>query len=160
MPHKTNWQEKLDLKPQSIGDLADSSSNKLFVRLNVSNDVRGNIAISDEDDLPFSIKRIFFVYGSAMASMRGNHAHKLCKQLLIATSGWTDVFIEGPDRSHFSVKLDQPSYGLLIPPRYWACQYKRSNEAVLTVLASRRYEPNDYIRSYDDWEKLIELNTS
>jgi len=157
MTEKYNWQEKLNPKPPSIGDIGESSVARLLIKLNVSNDERGNIAISDEDDLPFEIKRVFFIYGSAMASMRGNHAHKLCEQMLIATSGWTDVFVEGPDRSRFSVKLDQPNYGLLIPSGYWACQYKRSNEAVLTVLASRRYEPNDYIRSYDEWEKFINL---
>jgi len=118
-------------------------------------DLRGDLCVAElEKDLPFQPKRIFFVYNVPYSRVRGEHAHKQCHQYMIAVKGSVSIVVDdGKDREE--CLLDQPSLGLHLPPRIWGIQYKYSPEAILMVLASHEYDPDDYIRDYDEFLNFI-----
>lgn len=102
-------------------------------------------------DIPFDIKRVYYLYLVPEAA-RGAHAHKELQQLLIATSGSVEVIInDGRERKSFM--LDRPWKGLLIPPGMWRDLENFSGGAVLMCLASEKYDAADYIRDYNTFLK-------
>ena len=118
----------------------------------------GNITtIENNVEIPFSIKRIFYLYDIPGGASRGAHAHKECHQFLIATSGSFEVQLDD-GRVKKTVMLNQPYRGLHIPPGIWASEVNFSSGAICLVLASHRYEENDYIRSYKKFKKVKEEN--
>jgi acetyltransferase-like isoleucine patch superfamily enzyme/dTDP-4-dehydrorhamnose 3,5-epimerase-like enzyme len=125
-------------------------------RLQNVNDLRGDLsAIEWEKELPFTPRRAFFVYNVPNASVRGEHAHKECHQLLVCIHGSVSVIVDdGSSREEFS--LNEPHIGIHIPPRTWGIQYKYSTNAVLFVLASHEYDSSDYIRDYDKYLAYLE----
>ena len=114
-------------------------------------DLRGDIVVTElEQDLPFKVKRMFFVYNVPSEKVRGEHAHKECHQFLACVRGQVSVVVDdGKEREEFL--LDRSYFGLYVPPMVWAVQYKYSPDAVLLVLASGAYNPDDYIRDYDEF---------
>lgn len=146
-----SWRSQLLKRPPSISEITEDLGHKLIHQLWNFQDERGNLSVANLRSILGSAERIFFVYGSTISSLRGDHAHRTCSQLLFSPSGWTDVFVQAPDTTALAVRLDSPQVALLIPPMYWACQYQRSNEAVLAVVASHPYDEQDYIRDYDQW---------
>ncbi len=115
----------------------------------------GNISIAQgTDNLPFATKRVFYLYDIPAGEERGAHAHKECHQFLIAASGSFEVMLDdGINRK--IVSLNRPYYGLHIPPGIWAHELNFSSGAICLVLASHIYEPNDYIRDYDNYLSYI-----
>ena len=115
-------------------------------------DNRGYLSVVEgEVDIPFEIKRIYYLYMVPEAS-RGAHAHKQLQQLMIATSGSVHVTLDdGRDKKTFV--LDKPWKGLLVMPGLWRTLTDFSGGAVCMVLASARYDSEDYIRDYDDFLK-------
>jgi dTDP-4-dehydrorhamnose 3,5-epimerase-like enzyme len=111
-------------------------------------DTNGNLAfIEGENDVPFRIARAFFVYGVHAGDIRGQHAHKLCRQFLICVHGRVEVTCDdGKEKRHFI--LDSPLKGLHIPPSIWAEQRYFSSETMLMVLTDRLFEESDYLRDY------------
>ena len=100
-------------------------------------------------DIPFDIKRVYYLYLVPEAA-RGAHAHKELQQLLIATSGSVEVIMnDGQNKKSFM--LDRPWKGLLIPPGLWRDLENFSGGAVLMCLASGKYDSNDYIRDYQEF---------
>ena len=99
--------------------------------------------------VPFNIARVFVVRGVAGA-IRGQHAHKVCTQLLSCSFGSVEVRCDDGCETAIHV-LDQPHRGLLVPPGIWAQQTYLAADSVLTVLCDRPYEPDDYIRDYSDF---------
>ena len=123
-------------------------------RLPFFGDSRGDLApIEFEQNLPFIPRRSFLVYNVPSEKVRGEHAHKVCQQFLIAVSGSISVVVDDL-HSRAEVTLDNPSLGLLIPPMVWGIQYKFSAEAALMVFASHPYDNDDYIRSYSEFTQL------
>ena len=114
-------------------------------------DARGKLSVGNfEDQIPFIPQRFFTVYGVPTSSIRGEHAHIECEQFLICVSGSCNVIVDdGITRSN--VLLSQPSDGLYIPPMTWVTQCKHTNDAVLLVFASHKYNEKDYIRSYHEF---------
>jgi hypothetical protein len=105
------------------------------------------------DALPFVPRRAFTVFRVPGEEVRGEHAHRRCHQLLIATAGHLRVLVDNlQDRR--SVALDSPDRGLHIPPMTWGVQFGFSADAVLLVLASRPYDADDYIRDYEEFIQL------
>lgn len=148
-----SWESRFHPSPT---DLQDYQSLEAYrVALTTFEDERGSLSVLNGHQTLGEIKRVFFVYGSTLHSKRGDHSHFKCSQVLISSSGWTDVYLETPTREFFCVRLSSPHFGLLIPPHHWACQYRRSNEAVLTVMASEHYSEQDYIRDYEKWDLLV-----
>lgn len=113
-------------------------------------DNRGYLSVIEGGlDIPFEIKRIYYLYMVPEAA-RGAHAHKRLQQLMIATSGSVHVTMDdGKNRQTFV--LDRPWKGLLVPPGLWRTLNDFSGGTVCMVLASEKYEVSDYIRDYDDF---------
>jgi hypothetical protein len=116
----------------------------------------GNITpVGSEIDIPFDIKRIFYLYDIPGGESRGAHAHKECHQFLIAASGSFDVVVDdGKNKRTFT--LDRPYVGLHIPPGIWAAEQSFCSGAVCLVLASHLYDESDYIRTYNDFINISE----
>ena len=101
-------------------------------------------------ELPFGCERIFYTYTVPEGSVRGEHAHKVCEQFLIALRGELRVAVDdGVHRDE--ILLDSPSKGLHLPAGCWGEQFSHSTDCILLVLASRPYENEDYIRSYNEF---------
>lgn len=117
-------------------------------------DMRGNLSVGEFGrDIPFDVKRYFLVYDVPSVEIRGEHAHLLCEQFLIAIKGSVHIWADdGSNREHFV--LDRPDVGLYMPPMTWGIQHRYSSDAVLLVLASRYYESEDYVRDYDRFLEL------
>jgi len=111
----------------------------------------GNISpIESLSDIPFDIKRIFYLYDIPGGEDRGAHAHKACHQLLIAASGSFDKDLNDGQNKR-TVTLSRPYYGLHIPPGIWAAEKSFSSGAICVVIASHLYNELDYIRDFNEF---------
>ena len=118
-------------------------------------DNRGYLSVIEGgEDIPFEIKRIYYLYMVPEAA-RGSHAHKELQQLLVATSGSVDITLDdGQEKKTFH--LDRPWKGLLVVPGLWRDLDNFSGGTVLMCLASEKYDEGDYIRDYDAFLKYKE----
>lgn len=118
-------------------------------------DDRGQlVAIEAMKDLPFPVKRVYYIYDTLANVRRGFHAHKCLEQILICVSGSCKIHLDnGYDTAE--VTLDKPNEGLYIANNMWREMYDFSEGAVLLVLASEYYDEADYIRNYDEFIKTI-----
>jgi hypothetical protein len=108
----------------------------------------GNITpIHNNQDVPFQIKRVFYLYDVPGGIDRGAHAHKECHQFLIAASGSFEVQLDD-GKVKKNIMLNQPFRGLHIPPGIWASEVNFSSGSICLVLASHNYNEKDYIRNY------------
>ena len=112
------------------------------------------IAVEAIKDVPFEIKRIYYITGADKGIRRGYHAHKELKQVLICAKGSCTIFLDDGSETA-DVVLDKPNVGLLIDRPMWREMYDFSEDAVLLVLVSDYYTEDDYIRSYDDFISFI-----
>lgn len=114
-------------------------------------DIRGDLCVGEfERHVPFKPKRYFIVHNVPTEKTRGQHAHRRCKQFLVCIRGRCAVVVDdGTNRRE--IPLDRPSLGLYIPPLTWGIQYKFSPDGMLLVFASDYYDPEDYIRNYEDF---------
>ncbi|MGI6311104.1 MAG: sugar 3,4-ketoisomerase [Bacteroidales bacterium] len=121
----------------------------------------GNITIVQSDsDLPFRVKRVYYLYDVPGGSERGGHAHKALQQLIVAASGSFDVILDDGFMKK-TVHLNRPNYGLMVVPGIWREIINFSSGAICLVLASERYDPSDYIRNYQEFIELKkQLNVS
>lgn len=122
-----------------------------LVRVPLIEDMRGNlIAREVGKGLPFVPQRFFLVFDVPSKEVRGEHAHRRCDQLIVCLRGSVSaVCDDGQHRQEFS--LEHPTIGLHMPPMIWGTQYRYTKDAVLLVFASRPYEADDYIRSYEQF---------
>lgn len=111
----------------------------------------GNISpLENHRTIPFEVKRVFYLYDIPGGKDRGAHAHKLCHQILIAASGSFDVFLDdGVNKK--TVSLNRPYMGLHVLPGIWAAEQSFSSGSICLVLASTKYDENDYIRKYENF---------
>ena len=113
----------------------------------------GNLtSIQNSIEIPFDIKRIFYLYDIPGGKDRGAHAHIECHQFLIAGSGSFDVLLDD-GKSKKLVTLNQSYRGLHIPPGIWASEINFSSGSICLVLASHKYDEKDYIREYGEFLK-------
>lgn len=118
-------------------------------------DPRGNLTVAQaHTDVPFSIKRAYWVYDVPAGECRGGHAHKLCKEILIALSGSFHVTVDNGEEQK-TVLLNHPYQGLLIDTDVWRTLDDFSSGAVCLVLASEPFDEDDYIREYDDFLRYL-----
>jgi dTDP-4-dehydrorhamnose 3,5-epimerase-like enzyme len=123
-------------------------------RLTRAADLRGSLMAMNFEDLPFVPRRIFTVFDVPSESIRGSHAHRTCELFLVCLSGDLNCVVD--DGTHRDeVRLALPDRGLHLPPLVWGTQYKYSRDAVLLVLASHPYDPDDYIRDYDQFLEAV-----
>lgn len=111
----------------------------------------GNISIVENSvNIPFDVKRVFYIYDIPGGEDRGAHAHKECHQFLVAASGSFEIELsDGVTKRTFTLNL--PYYGLHVPPGIWAAEMGFSSGAICLVLTSHKYDENDYIRNFDDF---------
>jgi len=113
----------------------------------------GNITpITSNIELPFHIKRVFYLYDIPGGESRGAHAHKECHQFLIAASGSFEVLLDD-GRTQRIVQLNRPYCGLHIPPGIWASEINFSSGSICLVMTSHVYNEKDYIRDYQEFLK-------
>ena len=106
-------------------------------------------------EIPFSIERVFYIYGSSHDVVRGQHANRISEFVLINVAGKSKVRVDD-GRGHKRVyNLDQPHRGIYLPRMIWKDMYDFSRDSVLLVLASTQYDPDEYIRNYDEFIKEI-----
>ncbi|MFD2564606.1 sugar 3,4-ketoisomerase [Aquimarina rubra] len=111
-------------------------------------DLRGNIAVIENDVIPFTTKRVYYLYDVPSDATRGGHAHIELSQFLIPLSGSFDVILhDGKEQQ--KVTLNKPDKGLLIKPGIWRELENFSSGAICLVLASEVYQEDDYIRDFD-----------
>ncbi len=124
-----------------------------FIELSKIKDSRGNLTfIENSKDIPFDIKRIFYIYDVPTNESRGAHAHKKLEQFIICLAGGFEVDInDGKKTMKFT--LNKPWIGLYIPPMNWASEINFNPGSVCLVLASDYFHENDYIRDYDEFKK-------
>ena len=111
----------------------------------------GNITpVNNNIEIPFDVKRVFYLYDIPGGESRGAHAHKECHQFLIAASGSFEILLDDGKTKRL-VQLNRPYMGMHIPPGIWASEINFSSGSICLVLVSHRYNENDYIRIYDDY---------
>lgn len=133
----------------------DKYQNPWLINLNAFNDFRGNLVVGEfGKEIPFEVKRFFFIFNVPSGEPRGIHAHKECHQLLICVSGSVKAMVDDGEQRKVMF-LDNPEVALHMPPMTWGAQYDYSPDAVLLVLASHQYDPNDYIHEYETFVELL-----
>jgi len=120
-------------------------------------DPRGNLSfIEGMYHIPFAIKRVYYLYDVPGGSERGSHAHKNLHQFIVAMSGSFDVILDdGNEKARFH--LNRSYYGLYLCPMMWRELENFSSGSVCMVLASERYNENDYIRCYSEFVSKVRL---
>lgn len=129
---------------------------KNITKYNIHSDKWGKlVALEGNGDIPFHIRRVYYIYGVENGVRRGFHSHKKLQQILICVHGSVKILLKTPKKEEI-VTLDKANEGLYIGPNIWREMYDFSSDAVLLVLASAHYNENDYIRNYDDYVKYYE----
>jgi len=118
-------------------------------------DLRGDLSVTElEKEIPFSVRRIFFVYNVPNERVRGEHVHRQLHEFVICLRGSVSVVVDdGNNRDEYI--LDRPSLGLYLPPMIWRSLYKFTKDALLAVYASHEYDPDDYVRDYDQFLQIV-----
>lgn len=119
-------------------------------------DDRGSlISLEENKNIPFNIKRVYYIFGTKEGVRRGFHAHKKLKQVAVCVSGSCKFLLDdGKEKHHIS--LSSPEKGLLIEDMVWHEMYDFSDDCVLVVLADDFYDESDYIRDYDEFFGEVE----
>lgn len=119
-------------------------------------DYRGQlVALEEFNDIPFEIKRVYYMYDTIEGVTRGYHAHKNLEQILICIHGSCKVLLDN-GKEKKKVFLEKPYEGLYVPNNMWREMYDFSPDAVLMCLASEVYNEEDYIRDYDEFLKMVQ----
>lgn len=136
------------MRPTTIDDCK-------LIQINQIGDRRGHISvIENHQEVPFEVKRIFYLYDIPGGESRGAHAHKACHQLLVAASGGFQVEVnDGTNTKLFS--LNRPDEALHVPPGIWASEVNFTSGAICLVMASHVYDEKDYFRDYKDYLRYI-----
>lgn len=118
-------------------------------------DARGNLTVGEFGrPLPFLPKRYFITFDIPSETTRGEHAHRECHQFLLCVRGRCTVLVDdGHEKQEFV--LDRPTFGIHVPPMVWAAEYGHSPDSTLMVFASHYYDPDDYVRDYDEFLCLV-----
>ena len=134
--------------------MKSSIENCKIIKLPKVKDKRGNITFLEKNTLiPFSIKRIYYLYNIPNGAKRGSHGHKKLQQLIIAISGSFDVLIKDGKKTK-KFHLNSPNFGLYIPKMIWREIINFSTRSVCLVLASKKYNKEDYIKSFKKFKAL------
>lgn len=115
------------------------------------------VALEEGNEIPFEVKRVYYMYDTVPGVRRGFHAHKCLEQILICVHGSCKIHLDN-GKEIAEVELSTPYEGLYIPNDMWREMYDFSSDAVLMVLASVIYDESDYIRNYDEFIQYVEKN--
>lgn len=122
----------------------------------VRGDERGHLVVAEGNkDIPFDIKRIFYIFGTDKNVVRGQHANKKSQFVLINVAGSSKVKVKDGKGNEAVYNLDRPHSGIYIPTMIWKDMYDFSDDSVLLCLASEVYDPEEYIRDYNSFVRLV-----
>lgn len=125
-----------------------------LIPLQTHGDDRGSlIALEDGHNIPFAIKRVYYIFNTKEGVARGFHAHKQLKQVAIAVRG-SCRFVLDDGKERVELLLNDPAQGLLIESFMWREMHDFSEDCVLMVLADQHYDESDYVRDYDEFVKM------
>ena len=130
--------------------------NSKLIQLQSFADVRGVLAVgSTPNEVPFEVRRFFITSATSSSVVRGQHAHRVSHQFLVAVAGSVTAT---SDDGHTKTEhvLDSSNIGLYMPPLTWGKQTSFSEGAKLLVLASELYDPEDYIENYEEFISLVQ----
>lgn len=131
-----------------------------LIPLQPHGDDRGSlVALEEGKNIPFEIKRVYYMFKTKENVRRGLHAHRKLKQVAIAVRG-SCRFLLDDGEERIELLLDNPAQGLIIESFMWREMYDFSEDCVLMVLADDYYDENDYIRSYDEFVKVVKKNVN
>lgn len=127
-----------------------------MLEFNEKGDDRGHLVIVEgAQDIPFEIKRIFYIYGSDPDVVRGQHANRESEFVLINVAGKSKVKVKDGKGNEAVYSLNRPHTGIYLPKMIWKDMYDFSEDSVLLCVASTHYDANEYIRDYDDFLKIV-----
>lgn len=119
-------------------------------------DERGHLVVVEGyQDIPFDIKRIFYIYGSDKDVVRGQHANRKSEFVLINVAGTSKVKVKDGKGNETVYSLNRPHTGIYLPKLLWKDMYDFSDDSVLLVLSSEHYDPKEYIRDYDEFVRIV-----
>lgn len=119
-------------------------------------DERGHLVIVEgEKDIPFEIKRIFYIYGSDPDVIRGQHANRRSQFVLINVAGTSKVRVRDGKGNEAVFSLNRPHTGVYLPEMVWKDMYDFSEDSVLLCLSSEHYDASEYIRDYDEYVRVV-----
>ncbi|EOS30676.1 hypothetical protein C807_02217 [Lachnospiraceae bacterium 28-4] len=119
-------------------------------------DTRGHLVVVEGmKDIPFDIKRIFYIYGSSPTVIRGQHANRKTEFVLINVSGQSKVRVKDGKGNETVFVLNRPHTGIYLPKMVWKDMYDFSVDSVLLCLASEHYDAAEYIRDYQEFVKIV-----
>ena len=127
-----------------------------IINFNEYGDERGNLVVAEGDgiDVPFTIRRVFYMYGSDPEIVRGQHANRKTEFVLINVSGTSRVKVDNGFETEV-IELNKPRMGLYLKTMLWKDMYDFSSDSILLVLASTHYDASEYIRDYDEFLKEV-----
>ncbi|MDO4465988.1 MAG: FdtA/QdtA family cupin domain-containing protein [Bacillota bacterium] len=111
------------------------------------------VVVEGMKDIPFDIKRIFYIYGSDGDVIRGRHANRKSEFILVNVAGSCKVRLDDGRGKEKIIVLDQPHKGIYIPKMLWKDMYDFSNDSILLCLSSQVYDNEEYIRDYEEYKK-------
>lgn len=127
-----------------------------IINFDIKGDERGSlISLEENKNIPFNIKRVYYIFDTKSNVRRGFHAHKKLKQVLIAVSGSCKVLLDD-GKNKQEILLDDPQVGLLVESMMWREMFDFSADCVLMVVADNFYHEEDYIRDYEEFVKYVE----
>lgn len=132
------------------------NKNVEMLEFNQHGDDRGKlVVIEGQHDVPFDIKRIFYIYGSDNEVIRGQHANRKTEFVLINVAGQSKVKVRDGKGNEAVFALNRPHTGIYLPSMVWKDMYDFSEDSVLLVLASEHYDNSEYIRDYEQFVKEV-----
>ncbi|MBT8259757.1 MAG: WxcM-like domain-containing protein [Flavobacteriaceae bacterium] len=125
-----------------------------IIDIPVIKDVRGNLGVLEKDTVPFTVKRVYYLFDVPSDAYRGGHAHKEQMEILVALSGSFEVILDD-GKKRIKTLLNKPNKGLFIPKNTWRELENFSSGSVCLVLSSDIYKEEDYIRDYDEFRLFL-----
>ncbi|MBV8393142.1 MAG: WxcM-like domain-containing protein [Alphaproteobacteria bacterium] len=123
--------------------------------LRVAEDVRGTLSVAEiGPDIPFEVKRFLAIYDVPSKSVRGERAHRTCDHFLVCIRG-SVCLVADDGRRRAELTLDRANMGVHVRPMIWSTLYKHTADAIVLDFASQHYDPDDYVRDYDEFRKLL-----
>lgn len=124
-----------------------------IITLDKNHQIKGSLTVvNNHDQIPFDVKRIYYLYDVPAGLSRGGHAHVELQQLIVALSGSFDITLED-GKAKRTFHLSRPNIGLLVPSGLWRELNNFSSGSICMVLASDKYSEKDYLRNYNEFKK-------
>lgn len=117
----------------------------------------GSLCQLQSPEIPFGVKRVYYIYGVSVGAVRGAHTHKETNQALFCIQGSIKIALDD-GKNKETVMLNKPNIGILLPSGVWHEMQDFKKDTILLVLASEKHNPDDYVRSYEDFLKAYGEN--